>query len=113
MVVGGLRADWRNFGIVDAVVFVKGVGLGSVSSVLIILFAYHFDGYSRSVFVIDGVLLMLFLVGSRASFRLARPGKIPGARWSSSRITSCVAWLDRYHAGSDSLARSDGSSRSR
>src|SRR5438132_9565751 len=69
-VVGGYRGTWRFFGMMDAVVFAKGVIAGTVSATLVILFAYHFESYSRAVFVIYAALLMLLLVGSRASFRL-------------------------------------------
>jgi FlaA1/EpsC-like NDP-sugar epimerase len=69
-VAGGYRGTWRFFGIMDAVVFAKSVALGTVLSILILLFAYHFEGYSRAVFVIYAALLLLMLVGSRASFRL-------------------------------------------
>ena len=54
----------------DAVVFAKGVLLGTVAAQLVILYLYRFDNYSRAVFVIDAALLMLLLSGSRASFRL-------------------------------------------
>jgi UDP-GlcNAc:undecaprenyl-phosphate GlcNAc-1-phosphate transferase len=69
-VMGGYRGTWRFFGMMDAVVFAKGVALGTVSSMMVILFVYHFDSYSRAVFVIYAALLMLLLSGSRASFRL-------------------------------------------
>jgi UDP-GlcNAc:undecaprenyl-phosphate GlcNAc-1-phosphate transferase len=69
-IVGGYRGTWRFFGIMDAVVFAKSVALGTVASILILLFAYHFYGYSRAVFVIYSAVLLLMLVGSRASFRL-------------------------------------------
>jgi UDP-GlcNAc:undecaprenyl-phosphate/decaprenyl-phosphate GlcNAc-1-phosphate transferase len=39
---------------------------------LLILFAFRFEGYSRKVFVIDAVLMFLFLAGSRMAFRLFR-----------------------------------------
>jgi UDP-GlcNAc:undecaprenyl-phosphate GlcNAc-1-phosphate transferase len=51
-------------------VFAKGVALGTVSSMMVIVFVYHFENYSRAVFVIYAALLMLMLAGSRASFRL-------------------------------------------
>jgi UDP-GlcNAc:undecaprenyl-phosphate GlcNAc-1-phosphate transferase len=70
-VVGGYRGTWRHFGIMDAVVFARGVLLGTVASMLIILFAYNFEDYSRAIFVIYAALLMLLLAGTRASFRLA------------------------------------------
>jgi UDP-GlcNAc:undecaprenyl-phosphate GlcNAc-1-phosphate transferase len=54
----------------DAVVFVKGVLIGTVSSMIVIVFVYHFDQYSRAVFVIYAALMMLLLAGTRASFRL-------------------------------------------
>jgi UDP-GlcNAc:undecaprenyl-phosphate GlcNAc-1-phosphate transferase len=69
-IVGGYRGTWRFFGMMDAVVFAKGVALGTVSAMMAILFVYHFESYSRAVFVIYAALLMLMLAGSRASFRL-------------------------------------------
>ncbi len=69
-VVGGYRGTWRYFGMMDAVVFAKGVVIGTVGAELIILYAYRFESYSRSVFVIDGVLLLLLLAATRGSFRL-------------------------------------------
>ncbi len=69
-IVGGYRGTWRYFGIMDAVVFAKGVALGTVSAMMVLLFAYQFVNYSRAVFVIYAALLMLLLAGTRASFRL-------------------------------------------
>jgi UDP-GlcNAc:undecaprenyl-phosphate GlcNAc-1-phosphate transferase len=69
-VVGGYRGTWRYFGMMDAVVFARGVLLGTVSAIVVIVFATHFANYSRAVFVIYAALLLLMLAGSRASFRL-------------------------------------------
>jgi UDP-GlcNAc:undecaprenyl-phosphate GlcNAc-1-phosphate transferase len=69
-VVGGYRGTWRYFGMMDAVVFGKGVVVGTIAAQLIILELFRFESYSRSVFAIDGVVLFLLLAGSRASFRL-------------------------------------------
>jgi UDP-GlcNAc:undecaprenyl-phosphate GlcNAc-1-phosphate transferase len=69
-IVGGYRGTWRFFGMMDAVVFAKGVLLGTVSAIMVIVFVYHFENYSRAVFVIYAALLMLLLAGTRASFRL-------------------------------------------
>jgi UDP-GlcNAc:undecaprenyl-phosphate/decaprenyl-phosphate GlcNAc-1-phosphate transferase len=69
-IVGGYRGAWRHFGMMDAVVFAKGVMLGTTGAVLAILYIYRFEHYSRSVFVIYAALLLLLLSGSRASFRL-------------------------------------------
>jgi UDP-GlcNAc:undecaprenyl-phosphate GlcNAc-1-phosphate transferase len=69
-VVGVYRGTWRYFGMMDTVVVAKGVFLGVVSAQLIILYAHKFFSYSRSVFVIYSVLLLLTVTLSRASFRL-------------------------------------------
>jgi UDP-GlcNAc:undecaprenyl-phosphate GlcNAc-1-phosphate transferase len=68
--VGGYKGTWRYFGMMDAVVFVKGVVVGTAAAELFILYMYRFQNYSRAVFVIYAALLMLLLAGSRASFRL-------------------------------------------
>jgi UDP-GlcNAc:undecaprenyl-phosphate GlcNAc-1-phosphate transferase len=50
----------------------KGVFLGSVLSVFAVLLAYRFEGFSRTVFFLDGILLLLAVVGSRMAFRIIR-----------------------------------------
>jgi len=40
--------------------------------VLMVLFVFRFEGFSRTVFAIDAVLMFLFLAGSRMAFRLFR-----------------------------------------
>jgi UDP-GlcNAc:undecaprenyl-phosphate GlcNAc-1-phosphate transferase len=69
-IVGAYRGAWRYFGLMDSVVFMKGVLLGTTGIVVTITFINRFDNYSRSVFVIYAALLMLILGASRASFRL-------------------------------------------
>jgi UDP-GlcNAc:undecaprenyl-phosphate GlcNAc-1-phosphate transferase len=69
-VVGVYRGTWRYFGMMDTVVVAKGVFLGAVGAQVIILYAHKFFSYSRSVFVIYSVLLLLAVTLSRASFRL-------------------------------------------
>jgi UDP-GlcNAc:undecaprenyl-phosphate GlcNAc-1-phosphate transferase len=95
-IVGGYRGTWHQFGMMDAVVFVKGVVLGAVASQLALLYAYRFESYSRTVFVIYAGVLLLLLCGSRASFRLlgefVQRWRVAGQR--------CVV----YGTGSASLA---------
>jgi UDP-GlcNAc:undecaprenyl-phosphate GlcNAc-1-phosphate transferase len=69
-VVGGYRGVWQYFGLMDAVVFGKGVLAGTLSAQLIILYSYGFEDYSKTVFIIYAAVLHLFLTTSRASFRL-------------------------------------------
>ncbi|MFN2499002.1 MAG: hypothetical protein ABR557_07965 [Pyrinomonadaceae bacterium] len=85
LVMGVYRGIWRYTSLDDLIVFAKAVMLGSVLSVLAILFAFRFEGFSRTIFIIDGILMFMFLAGSRMAFRLFRqvlptPGASDGRR---------------------------------
>jgi len=72
LIVGVYRGLWRYTSVADLITFGKGVGLGSVLSVLAILLLYRFQYFSRAVFVVDALLLLLAVIGSRMAFRLFR-----------------------------------------
>jgi len=72
LVMGVYRGLWKYTSIDDLIVFAKAVMLSSIASVIIILFTLRFEGFSRAVFLIDGVLMFFFLAGSRMAFRLFR-----------------------------------------
>jgi UDP-GlcNAc:undecaprenyl-phosphate GlcNAc-1-phosphate transferase len=72
LVMGVYRGIWRYTSIDDLIVFAKAVLLSSVASLLAVLFAFRFEGFSRTVFALDGILMFLFLAGSRMAFRLFR-----------------------------------------
>jgi UDP-GlcNAc:undecaprenyl-phosphate GlcNAc-1-phosphate transferase len=72
LAIGVYRGLWRYTGLDDLIVFVKAVVLSSVISVLVLLFAFRFEGFSRAAFILDGILMLLFLAGSRMAFRLFR-----------------------------------------
>ena len=72
LAIGVYRGLWRYTGLDDLIVFVKAVVLSSVLSVMVVLFAFRFEGFSRTAFVLDGILMLLFLGGSRMAFRLFR-----------------------------------------
>jgi UDP-GlcNAc:undecaprenyl-phosphate GlcNAc-1-phosphate transferase len=72
LVMGVYRGLWRYTSMSDLIVFAKAVMLSSVGSLLLLLFLFRFEGYSRKVFVIDAVLMFLFLATSRLAFRLFR-----------------------------------------
>ena len=72
LIVGVYRGLWRYTSVGDLITFTKGVGLGSVLSVLAILLLYRFQYFSRAVFVVDALLLLLAVIGSRMAFRLFR-----------------------------------------
>jgi UDP-GlcNAc:undecaprenyl-phosphate GlcNAc-1-phosphate transferase len=85
LVMGVYRGIWRYTSLDDLIVFAKAVLLSSVLSVLAILFAFRFAGFSRTIFIIDGLFMFMFLAGSRMAFRLFRqmlpaPGAGDGRR---------------------------------
>ncbi|HKP35713.1 MAG TPA: hypothetical protein VJT71_02555 [Pyrinomonadaceae bacterium] len=69
---GVYRGIWRYTSIDDFVAFAKAVVVGSIVSMLIVLFKFRFEGFSRAVFVIDALMMLMLLAGSRMAFRLFR-----------------------------------------
>ncbi|MBA2734787.1 MAG: glycosyl transferase [Acidobacteria bacterium] len=72
LVMGVYRGIWRYTSIDDLVVFAKAVVVGSIASVMAILFAFRFEGVSRTVFFLDAMIMLMLLAGSRMAFRLFR-----------------------------------------
>jgi UDP-GlcNAc:undecaprenyl-phosphate GlcNAc-1-phosphate transferase len=68
---------WRHTSLADLVRLAQAVVLGGVFAVLGVLAAFRFHNYSRALFVVDGVLLFLFLGGSRVAARLMAEGLRP------------------------------------
>jgi UDP-GlcNAc:undecaprenyl-phosphate GlcNAc-1-phosphate transferase len=68
--VGVYRGVWRHFGMMDTLTVARGVFFGVVTALLVILGVYRFSAYSRTVFAIYAVLLLVAVTLSRASFRL-------------------------------------------
>ncbi len=69
-IVGVYRGLWRHFGMPDTLVIARGVFFGTAGSLLIVIGGYRLHAYSRTVFAIYAVLLMLTVTLSRASLRL-------------------------------------------
>jgi UDP-GlcNAc:undecaprenyl-phosphate GlcNAc-1-phosphate transferase len=67
---GIYRGLWRYTGLEDLVRIGKAVVCATLLSMVGIVFFYRFDGYSRIVFIVYGLLLFLGMAGSRLSFRL-------------------------------------------
>jgi UDP-GlcNAc:undecaprenyl-phosphate GlcNAc-1-phosphate transferase len=72
LIMGVYRGIWRYTSIDDLVVFAKAIALSSIASLLAILFAFRFEGISRTVFILDAMLLLMVVAGSRMAFRLFR-----------------------------------------
>jgi UDP-GlcNAc:undecaprenyl-phosphate GlcNAc-1-phosphate transferase len=68
--VGVYQGVWRHFSASDAVTVVKGAFAGTLASELILLYMFQGENYSRTVFIIYGVVVVLMITGSRASFRV-------------------------------------------
>ncbi|MCY4122111.1 MAG: hypothetical protein OXG72_14455 [Acidobacteria bacterium] len=68
-VAGAYRGTWWRFGLLDAAPLVKAAVGGTVAAQMVILYLYRFTFYSRTVFIIDGLLLLLALLATRVSFR--------------------------------------------
>jgi UDP-GlcNAc:undecaprenyl-phosphate GlcNAc-1-phosphate transferase len=69
---GVYRGLWRYTTITDLVTYGKGVAVGSVLSIVAFLLLYRFQNFSRTVFALDALLLLVAVAGSRMTFRLIR-----------------------------------------
>jgi len=67
---GAYRGLWRYTSIPDLLRVVRGTTIGVGGAVLYFVFTTRFEGLSRAVFVLDWLLLVVLLLGTRASFRL-------------------------------------------
>ncbi|MBI3332939.1 MAG: hypothetical protein HYZ93_02475 [Candidatus Omnitrophica bacterium] len=79
---GVYRGVRRYTSLADAVNIFRGVVLGSVFSSLAPLYLWRFEGYSRAVFIIDGLLLFVTVGASRVAERLLNEwitGSVEGA----------------------------------
>jgi UDP-GlcNAc:undecaprenyl-phosphate GlcNAc-1-phosphate transferase len=66
---GLYQRSWETFGLRDLAAVVRGVGMGSLLSVLTAAYLYRLEGFSRVVFLLDALLLGVAIVATRASFR--------------------------------------------
>lgn len=67
---GVYRGLWRYLSVDSLLIFGRAVLLGSVASVMALVIAFRFQGFSRVIFVVDGLILVVLLSGSRMAFRL-------------------------------------------
>lgn len=72
LALGLYRGVWRYTTIDDIFLFAKAVAGASAGTVVFVLLVFRFENFSRAVFVLDALLLMLLLGGSRLSFRMMR-----------------------------------------
>ena len=84
LLFGVYRGIWRYTSIDDLMAFGKAVAAGSIVSMVIVLFKFRFQGFSRAIFVIDALAMMMLLAGSRVAFRFFRQ-VLPAANTDKSR----------------------------
>ncbi len=66
---GLYRSMWRYLGFVDLIHIFRAVTTSSVLSVVAVLMVWNFEGYSRTVFVIDWMIMLMLVSGLRLMFR--------------------------------------------
>jgi UDP-GlcNAc:undecaprenyl-phosphate GlcNAc-1-phosphate transferase len=67
---GLYRTMWRYTSVADVVRVIKAVTTGSAIVLAIVVLLYRFVAFPRTLFVIEYVLLILFILGARFSIRL-------------------------------------------
>jgi len=70
LLFGLYRGMWRYTSLVDLLNVLKATFISSTSIILAILFLYRFQGFPRSVFIIDGFLTFIFIGGIRVFIRM-------------------------------------------
>src|SRR5690606_36221237 len=66
---GLYQRSWTTFELRDVAVVLRGVVTGSILAVIAVAFLFRFEGFSRVVFLIGGILLTVAVVATRASFQ--------------------------------------------
>jgi len=61
---------WWGSRLGDLAVYVKGVAAGTVMSMIVLLFMYRFQSFSRAVFIIYGAVMLILISFSRFFFRM-------------------------------------------
>lgn len=68
-VAGVYQGLWRYLTLSDLATYVKGLTFGTLGTLLVLVYLYRFEDYSRGVFLINVLLFGVLVVGSRLSFR--------------------------------------------
>jgi UDP-GlcNAc:undecaprenyl-phosphate GlcNAc-1-phosphate transferase len=66
---GLYRGIWQYTGVSDVLRIVKAASVGTMATIVALIYTHRFDSLSRTVFVADWLLLVVLIGGSRASFR--------------------------------------------
>jgi UDP-GlcNAc:undecaprenyl-phosphate GlcNAc-1-phosphate transferase len=66
---GLYRGIWQYTGVADVLRIVKAATAAVMVTMIVLVYTHRFVGFSRTVFILDWLLLMVLIGGSRASFR--------------------------------------------
>jgi UDP-GlcNAc:undecaprenyl-phosphate GlcNAc-1-phosphate transferase len=83
LVSGIYRGIWKYASLSSVTDFARAVALGTLGAVLVIVFTFRFDGFSRAIFVLDALVLFMLIAASRFAFRFLRrifPAHASGGR---------------------------------
>jgi UDP-GlcNAc:undecaprenyl-phosphate GlcNAc-1-phosphate transferase len=69
---GVYRGIWRYAGLSTVLEFMRAVTLGTAATVAMIVLVFRSEALSRTVFVLDGLVLLVVVTASRFAFRLLR-----------------------------------------
>jgi len=69
LAMGVYRVMWRYISINDLITILKATMVSSLIGIAVILAIYRFEGFSRGVFVLDGLLTFVLVAGARVIFR--------------------------------------------
>lgn len=69
---GLYKGVWQYAGIHDLFDVIKAVTIGSIVSIIALVFMFHIRGYSRAVFAIDWLILLISASGARLMMRMFR-----------------------------------------
>ena len=72
ILMGAYRHLWSHFGIATLLVYAKSIAISSALGVMMATFFFRFSGFSRAVFLLDALLLLALMVGTRISLRVFR-----------------------------------------
>jgi UDP-GlcNAc:undecaprenyl-phosphate GlcNAc-1-phosphate transferase len=72
LLTGIYRGLWRYASLASVADFARAVVVSSIAAILAIVFVFRFDGFSRTVFALDAILLLMAVTASRFGFRMLR-----------------------------------------
>ncbi|MFC1531980.1 glycosyl transferase [Thermodesulfobacteriota bacterium] len=85
-IMGIYKGVWERTSLRDITGYIKAITAGTIMPMLLILFIYRFYSFSRAVFVIYWILMLLLVSLSRLSFRLLDEGVRKGNQKGKSTL---------------------------